>query len=69
MTWIREDGYVLTLDSIRVSSRVLRIEHHGTVVFYKQYGWWESSQAEQEAKELARLMRAERLSSSGVLKD
>ena len=33
MTWTREDGYVLTLDSIRVSSRVLRIAHHGTMVF------------------------------------
>ena len=67
MTWTREDGYVLTLDSLRVSSRVLRIEHHGTMVFSKQYGWWEGCQAEQEAEELARLMGAERRSSSGML--
>jgi hypothetical protein len=69
MTWTREDGYVLTLDSIRASSRVLRIAHHGTIVFYKQYGWWESSQAEQEAEELARLMGAECLSASEVLQE
>lgn len=67
MTWTREDGYVFTLDRLRVSSRVLRIEYHGTIVFYKQYGWWENSQAEQEAEELARLMGAERRSSSKVL--
>lgn len=69
MTWTREDGYVLTLDSIRASSQVLRIEYHGTIVFHKQYGWWESSQAEQEAKELDRLMGAECLSSSEVLQE